>query len=101
MGWFTKKKSGEYVYVAESTRRDGSKKIYTGMTRRSPKVRWGEHMSGNGGKWTSNGKYFKPLGAVWSSNPRKAEQTVKRMNPQQKRVFGRIAAYKYNKRRWD
>jgi len=30
------KKKGGYVYVGESTRRDGSKKIYTGMTTKKP-----------------------------------------------------------------
>ena len=30
MGWFKKKKKvGGYVYIGESTRKDGSKKIYT------------------------------------------------------------------------
>ena len=38
------KKKGGWVYVGESTRTDGSKKIYTGITRRSPQKRWGEHM---------------------------------------------------------
>jgi hypothetical protein len=30
------------VYGVESTRKDGRKEIYTGMTRRSPEVRWAE-----------------------------------------------------------
>ena len=38
------KKKGGWVYVGESTRSDGSKKIYTGITRRSPRKRWGEHI---------------------------------------------------------
>jgi len=37
-------KKGGWVYIAESTRMDGSKKLYTGITRRSPYVRLGEHM---------------------------------------------------------
>lgn len=78
--------------MAESTRPDGSKKIYTGMTRRSPLVRWREHMQGRGGKWTSQGIWFRPLGAVWSTNPRKAEKTIKAMSPGRKRAFGRYAA---------
>lgn len=40
------RKKGGWVYVGESTRSDGSKKMYTGITRRSPSTRWGEHMSG-------------------------------------------------------
>ena len=38
-------KKGGWVYFGESTRADGSKKIYTGITRKSPSVRWSEHMS--------------------------------------------------------
>lgn len=38
------RKKGGYVYVAESTRKDGSKKIYTGMTTKKPTSRWGQHM---------------------------------------------------------
>ena len=98
MNWFNKKKNGGYVYLAESTRRDGSKKIYTGMTRRLPTIRWGEHMSGKGGKWTSKGKYFRPIAAVWSSNPKKAEKTIKSYSAEKKRAFGRFAAVKYKKR---
>jgi len=39
-------KKGGWVYFGESTRRDGSKKVYTGITRRSVKTRWGEHING-------------------------------------------------------
>lgn len=92
------KPRGGYVYVAETTRPDGSVHIYTGMTRRSPFVRWGEHMRGQGGKYTSRGSWFKPIGAVWSSNPRKAEKTIKRMRPAQKRAFGYAAARSYRSR---
>lgn len=85
MGFF-RKKSG-YVYGGESTRRDGSREVYTGMTRRSLRTRWGEHMRGRGGKYTSGGTWFKPLGAIWSSNPRKAEKTIKKMSSRRKRWF--------------
>lgn len=44
MSYNKKKKSG-WVYVGESTRNDGTKKMYTGITRRPVKKRWGEHMS--------------------------------------------------------
>jgi len=39
-------KKGGWLYFGESTRRDGSKKIYTGITRHSPSKRWGEHING-------------------------------------------------------
>jgi hypothetical protein len=48
-----------WVYVAESTRANGSKKIYTGMTTRSPYVRWGEHIRNvqkrNKSSWVGKG----------------------------------------------
>ena len=91
-----------WVYVGESTRKDGSKKIYTGMTTRSPHVRWSEHIRNvrNGNKsWVGKGTYFKPLGAVWSSNARKAEKTIKSFSSHQKRSFGSYAARRYYKRR--
>lgn len=100
MNMYSSKPKGGYVYVAESTRPDGSKHIYTGMTRRSLYVRWGEHMRGVGGKYTSRGTWFKPLGAVWSSNPRKAEKTIKRMSSARKRAFGYAAAQAYKNRIW-
>lgn len=96
-------KKGGWIYVAESTRKDGSKKMYTGMTRRSPKVRWGEHIKNvkldNSNTWTGKGKYFRPLGAVWSSNPEKAEKTIKKMSPAQKRAIGREGAKRYKKKK--
>ena len=107
MGYFgfgKKKKKGGYVYVGESTRQNGEKKLYVGMTNRTPKKRWGEHInavkSGNKSSWVSKGKYFKPIGAVWSSNPRKAERTIKKMTPQKKRSFGRYGAKKYHRREY-
>lgn len=36
------KKKGGWVYGTETTRQDGSKEIYTGMTRRSVEVRRAE-----------------------------------------------------------
>lgn len=78
---------GGYVYVAETTRPDGSIHVYTGMTRRSPYLRWGEHMRGRGEKYTSRGSWFKPLGAVWSSNPRKAEKTIKKDESEQEALL--------------
>jgi predicted GIY-YIG superfamily endonuclease len=96
MAWFSKRPKAGWVYGGESTRPDGSKQVYTGMTRRSLWTRWGEHMKGRGGKWTGRGSWFRPLGAVWSTNPRKAEKTLKRMSPFKKRVFWGWAAKRYH-----
>jgi len=91
-----KKKKGGWVYVGESCRKDGSKKIYVGKTSRSPAKRWGEHIdsvrSGKKSSWVSKGTYFKPIGAAWSSNPTQAEKTLKRKTSSAKRSFGRYAA---------
>jgi len=101
------KKKGGYVYVGESTRQDGSKKLYVGKTSRKPSTRWGEHKksvkSNNSKTWVGKGKSFRPIGAVWSSNPSKAERTVKKLSPVKKRSFGRYGAktyYKKKKRRY-
>jgi len=92
------KKSG-WVYFGESKRKDGSKKIYIGQTKRTPYKRWGEHMSEvkktNSNTWTGKGEYFKPLGAFWSTNRYKAEKTVKRFSPTKKRAMARYGARKY------
>jgi predicted GIY-YIG superfamily endonuclease len=86
---------GGFVYVAESTRPDGSKQIYTGMTRRHPYERWTEHMQGRGGGYTSRGTYFKPLGAKWFPEPYKMEREIKKWSSSQKRAFGRAIAKEY------
>lgn len=52
-------------------------------------------MRGRGGGYTSKGIWFRPLGAVWSANPRKAEKTIKRMSSRRKRIFGYFAARRY------
>lgn len=97
------KQKGGYVYVGESTRRDGSKKLYTGMTQKKPSTRWGQHKKEvkkpYSKTWVGKGKSFKPIGAVWSSNPAKAERTVKKMLPSQKRNFGRMGAKRYYKKK--
>ena len=75
------KRKGGWVYQGISTRRDGSKKTYTWMTRRSPWTRAKEHKdgaTGSGKTWTSKGTDFKLKSYFWSKNPRKAETTVKR-----------------------
>lgn len=90
---FGKKKKAGWVYGMESTRRDGSKKMYVGSTSRSPSVRFGEHIrsvkSGSGKTWVSRGTYARPVGAVWSSNAPKAERTIKSMPSKKKKsIFG-------------
>jgi len=94
-----KKKKGGWVYFGESTRPDGTKKIYTGKTKRSPYKRWGEHMkaqkSSNNKTWTGRGTFFKPLGAIWSTNPDKAEKTIKKMSAAKKRSLGKLGARRY------
>jgi hypothetical protein len=79
---YAKKKKGGWVYRGESTRADGSKKTYTGMTRRSPQKRASEHkkatQSSNNKTWTGKGTDFKLKSYFWSNNPRKAEKTMKK-----------------------
>ncbi|KAJ3267723.1 hypothetical protein HDV01_004367 [Terramyces sp. JEL0728] len=98
----SKDKAG-YVYVGESTRQNGRIKLYTGMTQRIPRKRWGEHIknvkNSNSKTWVGKGKFFKPLGAVWSRNAHKAEKTIKKMSSTQKRRFGRMAAKRYYRRK--
>ena len=97
-----KKKSGT-VYFGESTRSDNSKKIYTGMTRRPVRTRWKEHensvKSPNSKTWVGKGKSWKPMGALYSKNPEKAERTIKKLKPHQKKYLARGGAIKYNKKR--
>lgn len=85
--------------MGESTRKDGSKKVYTGITRRPVKKRWGEHISASKSStsktWTGKGTSFKPIGAFKSRNPEKAEKTIKNLKPHQKRYLARGAAMKY------
>jgi len=92
-------KKGGWVYTGVSTRRDASKKIYTGITRKNPYKRWGEHISsiGTDRSWVGRGIHFKPIGAVWSRNPEKTEKTVKSMKPEQKINFGKLGARRYSK----
>ena len=69
------------------------------MTQRTPKQRWGEHIknanSSTSKSYVGKGTAFKPLGAVWSSNARKAEKTIKKMSSAQKRSFAQFAAKKF------
>ena len=87
------------IYFLESTRKNGVKKVYTGMTRRSVRTRWSEHIratkSENSKTWTGKGTYSRPLGAFLSRNPEKAERTIKNLKPYQKRYLARGAAMRY------
>ena len=98
---FRKKKKPGTVYFGESTRSDGSKKIYTGITRRPVQTRWGEHKKsiGSSKSWVSKGTSFKPMGAFSGRNPEKAERTIKGLKPSQKKYLSRGAAMKYKKRK--
>lgn len=100
---FGRKKKAGMVYFGESTRRDSSKKVYTGITRRPVRTRWGEHVSAskseNSKTWTGKGTSFKPMGAFVSRNPEKAEKTIKQLKPHQKRYLARGAAMKYNRKK--
>jgi hypothetical protein len=57
----SKRTTAGWVYV---TRKDGSKSIYTGMTTKSPFVRWGEHIrnvrNGNKSSWVGRGTLLRP-----------------------------------------
>ncbi len=96
------KKDGT-VYLGESTRSNGSKEIYTGITRRPVKTRWKEHTNSTKSEksktWVGKGTSFKPMGAFKSSNPEKAEKTIKGLKPHQKKYLARGAAMKYKKKR--
>ncbi len=93
-----------WVYFGDSTRKDGTKKTYTGITRRPLSKRWGEHISSQFSKdkktWVSKGKYFKPLGGLWSNNPEKAERTIKRLDNYSKRALAKKGAINYYKRKF-
>ena len=97
-----KRKDG-YLYILESTRKDGSKKIYTGMTQKKPSTRWRQHKKEvkkpYSKTWVGKGKSVRPIGAVYSRNVRKAERTVKKMSPTQKRNLGRYGAKQYYKKK--
>lgn len=101
------KKPGK-IYFGESTREDNTKKIYTGITRRPVRTRWKEHINSQKSEkkrtWVSKGKSFKPMGALFSANPEKAEKTIKKLKPHQKKYLAREGAMRYKKKRksfWD
>jgi len=97
-----KKKKG-VVYLGESTRKDDTKQMYTGITRRPVRTRWKEHSnsvkSDKSKTWVGKGKAWKPKGAFVSNNPEKAEKTIKKLKPHQKRYLARGAAMRYKRRK--
>ena len=54
----------------------------------------------NSKSWVSKGKFFRPIGAVWSSNPEKAEKTIKNLSSKSKREIFRKGARKFKKSSW-
>ena len=85
-----KGKSG-YVYVGDSTRRNGTVKQYTGSTTRSVKIREREHKKEVGKKnsrtWTGKGTGFKVTGSFKTNNPRKEEKKLKGMTKTQRNQY--------------
>jgi predicted GIY-YIG superfamily endonuclease len=98
----SKKSKAGKVYMGEVTFGNGSKKIYTGQTRRSVYQRAGEHMadqrSGNTRTYTGRGTRFKLLGSIFSRNRFKAERTVKSLPREEKIGLARYGARRF--RRW-
>ncbi len=91
------------VYFGESTRKDGTKKIYTGQTKRSVYERVGEHLKEvkkpKSKTYTGRGTGFKLLGSIFSNNRFKAERSIKKMSPEAKRSLAKKGARKYKKKR--
>jgi len=83
-------KSG-YVYVGNSTRRDGSVKQYTGSTTRTVRIRESEHKrevaKRNSKTWTGKGTDFKVTGYFKSKNPRRDEKKLKGMTKSERIKF--------------
>ncbi len=83
-------KSG-YVYVGNSTRRDGSVKQYTGSTTRTVRIREREHKrevaKRNSKTWTGKGTDFKVTGYFKSKNPRRDEKKLKGMTKSERIKF--------------
>ena len=91
------------VYFGVSTRKDGSKKIYTGQTKRSVYKRVGEHIKevkkSNSKTYTGKGTGFKLIGSIFSNNSFKAERTIKSKSPKAKRGLAKKGASNYKKKR--
>jgi|WetSurMetagenome_2_1015567.scaffolds.fasta_scaffold473241_1 hypothetical protein len=97
--WSGKKSTAGKVYVGEVTFPNGRKKLYTGQTRRSVYKRVGEHITnvknGNSRHYTGRGTFFNILGSIFSNNRYKAERTIKKYSPAQKRRIAKYGARKF------
>ena len=82
----TRKPKVGSVYFGESTRKNGEKMEYVGSTTRSVKTRESEHKKEvakpNSKTWVGKGTSFKVTNSISSSNPRKAESTIKKKKAQ-------------------
>ena len=77
-----KSRKGGYVYFGRSERKNGSVQEYVGSTTRTVAIREKEHKrevrKSNSKTWVGKGTTFKVTDSFYSSNPRKAEATIKR-----------------------
>jgi hypothetical protein len=77
-----KSRKGGYVYFGRSERKNGSVQEYVGSTTRTVTIREKEHKrevrKSNSKTWVGKGTTFKVTDSFYSSNPRKAEATIKR-----------------------
>ena len=78
----SKARKGGYVYFGRSVRKNGSVQEYVGSTTRTVAIREKEHKrevrKSNSKTWVGKGTTFKVTDSFYSSNPRKAEATIKR-----------------------
>ena len=89
-GYHNQAKTG-YVYVGDSTRRDGSVKQYTGSTTRTVSIREREHKrevaKRNSNTWVGKGTDFRVTGYFKSKNPRRDEVKLKNMTKSERNKF--------------
>ena len=82
-------RKGGFVYFGRSERKNGAVQEYVGSTTRSVAIREKEHKrevrKSKSKTWVGKGTSFKVTDSFYSTNPRKAEATIKRK---------RTAAYK-------
>ena len=78
----SKARKGGYVYFGRSVRKNGSVQEYVGSTTRTVAIREKEHKrevrKSNSKTWVGKGTTFKVTDSFYSSNPRKAEATIKK-----------------------
>ena len=82
-------KSG-YVYFGKSVRKNGTVQEYVGSTTRNVRTREREHKrevrKKNSRTWVGKGTSLKVTKSFFSSNPRKAEATIKRKRKESYKV---------------